>query len=138
MASIEEMARRELVNDSAVSGKVGDRVYPQRIEVNQPFPAIHYSKISKNARGAMLGRTGPIETRIQYDCFETEGNYQNLNDLCQDIIRLFEGWSGQMGWSPGIQVGSTKIMGPRDMEWDEADIYHQQLDVLFLHQKESA
>jgi len=94
MKDICQAVYEQMLNDTAISRKVGQRIYPSLLPQDAPLPSIVYSPVIGNYDSALQGDTGYVRQTIQIVCHEkTFGKARELSRL---VKKTFQDFTGNM------------------------------------------
>lgn len=122
--AIESDLYTHLINDSGVSGIVGDRVYPLRLPQGFTLPAISYQRISGDRAKDLQGSTGHTSPRIQIDCWTKK--YSDLKNLAEKVRLSLDRFTGNLGG--GQYVQHVSLEGETENFEDDTEIQRISLD----------
>lgn len=110
-----EGVRTALLADATVAGLVGTRVYPRYLPQGGALPAIALHLISGVPDQASSGPTGPIERRVQVDCWAER--YAAAASLAKAVRDRLDGLNGTFS---GITFGGRcRCVHEGDLGGDE-------------------
>lgn len=116
MADVIKSVRQYLLTKSAVTALVSQRIYQGRLPQNATLPAATMAINSESYTHAISSLAGPVDTRIQVECFATTG--EGARALADAII-----WSGIdeiKGTYTGLNIRSVMVEdGRREYEDDD-------------------
>lgn len=108
-----EAVRAALLADATVAGIVVARVYPRFLPQAPVLPAIVLHRISGVSDQSSAGPTGPVERRVQVDCWAER--YADAAALGTAVRRRLD---GLMGTFAGIRFGRMRCIHEGDLGGD--------------------
>lgn len=99
-----------LLSDLAISGIVGDRVFPARRPQGSAFPALVATRISGQPLYVDEGKAGLVNARMQVDCYAED--YTTTKDLARAVDTLLSAYSGVFG---GVNFSYIMLDEERDL-----------------------
>lgn len=84
-----------LTSDSAITGIVGDRVYPLLMPQSGTIPAIVYSQIGRREDVSLCSADGKIRATIQIDSYSKQ--YRTSKMLADAVRSVLVDFTGAMG-----------------------------------------
>jgi hypothetical protein len=113
-----------LINNPAVSGLVGNRVYPLKLPLDCVFPAISYTRVS-NPYKQFVGAP-----RIQISCWGEE--FFDCMDLENAVMDALEGYSGIVN---GVTIERIVPEGTQEFFDSDSGIFHIPLDFKVIYRR---
>ena len=120
-----------LLNDSALTALVGDRVFPLAIPQDEQVPAIVYQKISAPRTLSVSGDSSANSTRMQLSCYaETFGQAKQIAQVLYNSVDVFR---GQLG---GRVKAAVLMADSRDDYEPDTGRYRCDIDFFVMHHKQ--
>lgn len=120
-----------LLNDSALTALVGDRVFPHAIPQDEQVPAIVYQKISAPRTLSVSGDSSANNTRMQLSCYaETFGQAKQIAQVLYNSVDVFR---GQLG---GRVNAAVLMADSRDDYEPDTGRYRCDIDFFVMHHKQ--
>ena len=91
---IEEAVYSHLINNSAVSGLVANRIYPLLLPQKCPLPAVAYTLVSMDRTPALQKDTGFVRAVLQFSCYAK--TYEESVAAAMAIKEAVQDFSGDM------------------------------------------
>lgn len=99
---LESDLRTYLIEDSTLTGYVGERIYPLTLPQGVELPAITYQRVSCVSSYNLDRPNGVVEVRIQIDTWASK--YITMKQIAQRIMELLNGYRGGIGGTPVLGV----------------------------------
>lgn len=128
MSAIEAALYSHLTGNERIAALVGDRVYPETIPQEAPFPAIAYQKVSGFPMGVHSGRLNLSESVIQVTI--SASDYADAKEIA-NLIKLwfpFRGFLGNL-----VEIYSSRVQVEVDGYGPQIEAPTVRLDLWFLH-----
>jgi len=118
MADVIKSVRMYLLNKTAITDLVGQRIEVKRLRQNAVIPAVTMSILSESYDHALDGLAGIVSTRIQLECFAATA--ESCRSVADSII-----WCGidtLKGLYASLQIRSVMVEdGRREYEDEDSD-----------------
>lgn len=126
MTSIHGALRNLLLGDATVMGLTSNRIYPLRLPLECPLPAISIHKISNPIDHV----TGFATPRYQFSCWsQTYAQIQQLSDAVIDCLNRYK------GVADGNPIKQIVYLESHDALEDDSGIYHVPIDFKIIHMR---
>ena len=122
---LEIEVRKYILEDEKIKGIIGNRIYPDAIPENAPFPAIAYNEITAPSHHD-IDVNFP---RIQFSCFShsvTEA--RSIRKMLKDRLKGFKGYLGNVRTIQIVVAGEYRL----DYEPDR-NIYGRAIDFKIIY-----
>lgn len=110
---MEEALLSLLMGNAAVSALVGDRIHWQGRPQATPLPAVVLTGISRVDDYSLSGATGPIDRRVQVDCWAS--TFTASKAVERAVIDALGGFTGTQD---GVHFYGVFLDGSRDLRED--------------------
>lgn len=105
---------------------VSNRVYPMRFPQGAVFPLLTYTRISSRFEQVITGAVVASEPRFQIDCWSRQ--YSEARALAAAVKSALLSYAGS-----GVKLYATGMENESDVYDPDTELYHPQIDVVFLH-----
>jgi hypothetical protein len=131
MATVEQALRDLVLADSAVSARVGSRMYPLTLPQAWASPALRYQRVSALRAREVGGPTGRAYPTFQIDAF-ARGSYADARALADDVRQAIDGY---VGTTSGVVFGAIVLESDQDMleAVEDEDVYRITMDFRITH-----
>lgn len=132
---IEQAIDSLLINNTAITELVGDRVYSQVREQSDGLPAITYQIISGIRNFDMSGPNGFVESRIQINCFAA-----TILAAAQLSAVVRVALNGHKGGAAGVEIECCLLDDMGDLpaiepENEQMNVYAKMMDFFVLYKE---
>jgi hypothetical protein len=110
---------------------VSTRIYYVKAVQNTAYPYIVFFKVSSPRNHSYSGSSHLAESRFQFSIFAE--TYNETKSIAAQLQTALQGKTGNIGTSPGVDVGATFYSNETDMYEESTGLYHCALDFLILH-----
>lgn len=128
---IEQAILTELGKNSTLTGLVSSRIYYVKAPQDVTEPYIVFFKVSSPRNHSYSGSSHLAESLFQFSVFST--TYTEAKSIVAQIQTSLQGFTGTMGTTPGVYVGSCFFDNETDLYENETKLFHIALDFTMLH-----
>lgn len=117
--NLHDAVYEELADRSAVTALVSDRIYRDEARQRSPYPKIVLHRLGTQHWRSMRGHTGVAATLLQIDSLGRTPT--SAANTAEQVRLALDGFRGQMGDAPRLQVNSVFLDDEGDDAFDSPD-----------------
>lgn len=129
-----------LSNDADVAFFVSTRIYPLRIPLNIPYPAITFEVVSDVPQNSKTGVANYYNTRVQVNCFAVDATaysgYERAKVISGHVQDALERITPTT--IAGVEIKNITLLSERDFAFDFGDyecVFQRALDFNICYEK---
>jgi len=130
---IEQAIKKELLADSGIKSLIGERLYYVKAPQDVAKPYVVFLKASGPREYSHDGASKLARPRFQFSCFAM--TYYEAKQIAEAIRAAIEAFSGTMGGTGGVEVGSCFCINESDIYEEDTRLFHVAVDYLIWHKE---
>ena len=133
---VEEALYHRLANFAGLAALVSTRIYPMRLPPAVTLPAVTYQRVSGVRVQSLGGPTGLASPRFQISVWAS--TYSAAKAVATQIRYALDGFQGNMGASPFINVGGITLENELELIDPDTQLFHIPSDFTIWHAEATA